>query len=268
MGGMDVLLEKLSRILDEELPDSLVYKLWTNDINVLGIQIESLVDGSDVLRFEFEYPSSESSVDYIAKIVLEAAVKLQKSAGNSTHKTRVAEKADTDVQALRTELETLKSTLAQQPTSTSNNEQLVQVQASLTAMEARVFSLTEALPELTVPIYIPPREEMAPRLICSQAFTRLEESRSDEQWAIAVLFLTLGSIVGMLINYATAESASGFEITRAGQVALGLFVFAFVVSIVWLVRIHRRVNEAKGKVLASSTEVLKRRAGPIGGGKG
>lgn len=108
---------------------------------------------------------------------------------------------------------------------------------------------------------------MAPRLISSQSFTRLEESRSDEQWAIAVLFLTLGSIVGMLINYATVESAIGFEITRAGQIALGLFAFAFVVSIVWLVRIHRRVNEAKGKVLASSTEVLKRGVEVVGPSK-
>jgi uncharacterized membrane protein (DUF485 family) len=257
----DVLLKIIRDRLDAGIPHGISPRLSIRDDKIL---VSIKVRDNLSLQSYFNYPISEIDAEYIATQIISYTEREMSASIEPLRKSQVAVKADTDIQALRTELETLKATLARQPKTTANSEEVAQFQASLMAMEARVASLTETIPELTVPIYIPPREEMAPRLISSQAFTRLEEARSDEQWAIAVLFLTLGSIIGMLINYATVESATGFEITRAGQIAIGLFVFAFAASIVWLFRIHKRVNEAKGKVLASSTEVLKRGGGTIG----
>jgi len=78
---------------------------------------------------------------------------------------------------------------------------------------------------------------MSVRLVPSDSLDRLEEYRSDVNWAYLFIGAFLGAIMGILSNWATNEE---FIITRYSKVLMGLFLILAIGSGAWACNINRR----------------------------
>jgi len=167
----------------------------------------------------------------------------------------VAPRADPNTVArLDDALETLRREVAQLRRDVTTDTQMPQVGEGLdvkqmTQLGERLDEIARTLDqasersdELKADILFPPIEDMSVRLVPSDSLDRLEEYRSDVNWAYLLAGAFLGAVMGILSNWATNEK---FIITRYSKVLIGLFLILAVGSGVWAYNINRRARRVR-----------------------
>jgi len=104
--------------------------------------------------------------------------------------------------------------------------------------------LIEAV-ENTVPIYIPARENLAIGLVPIDLVYRLEEYRSDEMKWDSIFWMLSGSILGILINWVTAEN---IIINKYSITLLAVFVIMGAITGSARISYQKRAQEVKNKL--------------------
>jgi len=106
--------------------------------------------------------------------------------------------------------------------------------------------LSETTQELTAPVTIPSREEMAVRLVPLNSLDRLEEYRFETDFWLAMSGILVGAALGILVNLAT-----GGDLTPAAWVLIVVLPLIAVGTVSAALRYVRRgrwiVNRLKGE---------------------
>ncbi|MCB9112302.1 MAG: hypothetical protein H6634_13745 [Anaerolineales bacterium] len=97
----------------------------------------------------------------------------------------------------------------------------------------------------TAPIYIPARENLAIGLVPIDLVYRLEEHRSDEIKWQNILWVFIGSVLGMVINWVTAES---FTVNKYSLIIGSVFVIMIIFSGSSAFTYHRRAEDVRKKL--------------------
>lgn len=97
----------------------------------------------------------------------------------------------------------------------------------------------------TAPIYIPSRENLAIGLVPVDLVYRLEEHRSDEIKWQNILWVFIGSVLGMIINWVTAEN---FTVTKVSIIIGVVFIIMIIFSGSSAFTYHRRAEDMRKKL--------------------
>ncbi len=99
---------------------------------------------------------------------------------------------------------------------------------------------------LGAPIFIPNRDSLAIGLVPSDIVYRLEEYRSDQMKWETILWIFVGAILGIVVNWITSEP---LVISRASLVVVVILVIISIIIGVNAREYRKRADEMKSKIL-------------------
>jgi hypothetical protein len=117
---------------------------------------------------------------------------------------------------------------------------------TLQRLEDRLKELEAINQELTAPVLLPRREAMSVRLVDVTLLDRLEEARADATQMSSVMALFIGAILGIVVNWATAEA---LVITRVSLVLLVVLGSLAVATYLWWRGLQARAERVKQRML-------------------
>lgn len=107
-------------------------------------------------------------------------------------------------------------------------------------------AILDSVDLLAAPIYIPNRDSLAIGLVPSDIVYRLEEYRSDQMKWETILWIFVGAVLGIVINWITSDP---IVISRTSVVVLIILIIVSVVIGVNAREYKKRADEMKSKIL-------------------
>lgn len=102
--------------------------------------------------------------------------------------------------------------------------------------------------DISAPVSIPKREDMAVSLVPVDIVYRLEEYRSDQQYWESTMWALVGAILGVVVNWSTSEP---LVISKMSVIILiMLLVFSFI-TLSSALKYRKRADRIKERMLAS-----------------
>ncbi len=151
----------------------------------------------------------------------------------------------TPVDNLNRDLENLHNQITQLQSEVAGKRELEKVNQRVDKMVKSIESATEQGHELKAKVLLPPSEYLNIQLVPSHTLERLEEYRTDEKKIFVLLGSFLGSILGILSNWATQKT---FAMNRASWVLLTMCIIVTILSTYYAWIISGRVKIAKSKL--------------------
>jgi hypothetical protein len=106
------------------------------------------------------------------------------------------------------------------------------------------------LQDVSAPIYVPDREDIAILLVPFDTVHRLEEYRAEHQYWEVVMWTFIGSILGVIVNWTTSQPIIFSKVSVILLIMLTIFtVIAFASSI----KYKKRVEKIKEKMEQQKT---------------
>jgi hypothetical protein len=150
------------------------------------------------------------------------------------------------VDALTKDLATLGDQVRALKNDVAGKKDLAALNERLGKMAASIERATERSQELKANIVLPPSKYLSVRLVPSHSLDRLEEYRSDEKKAYALLGVFGGGAIGVFINWATQDT---FALTKATIVLVVFFLILTTAAVAWAWQIGRRVQRVRKAML-------------------
>ena len=97
----------------------------------------------------------------------------------------------------------------------------------------------------SVPVMFPNRESVAVKFAPLDMIERLEEYQNDENFALFLLGLFIGAIIGIISNWATDKD---ILITKFSIILISIFLFLSVGCIIWLLITRARKTKSRKKI--------------------
>lgn len=101
--------------------------------------------------------------------------------------------------------------------------------------------------EITAPIHIPARNNLAIDLVPSNLVYRLEEYRSDERRSEAVMWALIGAVLGIIVNWVNTDPPS---ISRNSLVLISILIVIIVVTWMAVKDYRKRADKIKERMLS------------------
>jgi uncharacterized ubiquitin-like protein YukD len=130
-------------------------------------------------------------------------------------------------------------TIVPEITRGEGRRELLDLIESLKAMIKQQAEGKRPIVELTAPVELPTADQMKVKLVPSHLLSQLEETRSDENYWSSVGWAFLGAVLGVIVNWATAEQMA---FTRSSLI---IIIVLFISGALAFAASRRHANRAR-----------------------